>query len=243
MQTANEVDQQDQEPEQQQDGHDLSDFEADQAPESAQEAAPAKQQQQQQKKKTPKSTPAKQRRVPEAAAAAAPESEAEESAAPKKTKTSKKRRSELPEQPRETRSAGYQPKRHRAQESHSTQEILDKALSDNTIGDICLRAGIDTKTAEAASLVRRLYGALTKTMLEATLQHTFCRHRKTVTLEDVRHAYKSQIGQHLYTYTPTTKADFANHRVPREKTRRLKQERARHLRKQAAAAGQQAEKQ
>lgn len=125
------------------------------------------------------------------------------------------------------------PKRHRGQETQTTLEVLNKALSDGTIQDIFLRAGISTKTTTAGDLARRIYLSLTKTLLESTLEHTASRRCRTMMLEDVRNAHKSQVGRHLYTFTPTNSADFTNRRPEREKTLRRRREQKR---ERAAAA-------
>lgn len=121
------------------------------------------------------------------------------------------------------------PKRHRGQATLTTQQVLRKSLSDGTIQDMCLRAGIATKTAPAAEMTRRVFLSVTKTLLEATLEHTASRRCKTATLDDVRQGHKSQVGRNLYTHTATCKADYANRRPPREKTLRLRRQRAREL--------------
>jgi hypothetical protein len=156
------------------------------------------------------------------------------------------------QQPRDTRSAATKgvwvsepqknksattttTKRHRASpETLTTDQVLHKALSDGTIQDMFLRSGIATKTTSAADKTRRIFLSVTKTLLEATLAHTASRRCRTATLEDVRHGHKSQVGRALYTHTPTCKADYVNRRPEREKTLRLRRKHARALKQTLA---------
>lgn len=194
------------------DGHDLSEFEADAEPAVATEP------------------------VKEAAAAAEttePSKKKKAHARAEKASESKKRKpSPKPRQTRltaPTSEPSHVAKRHRAQETKTTREVVYKALSDGTVQDMFLRAGIMTKSALAGHEARVLFYSLTKTLLEASESFTSSRRRKTVVLDDVRQAHLSQVGRNFYTHTPTCPSDYVNHRPQRDKTRRMKQKRAKEL--------------
>jgi hypothetical protein len=146
---------------------------------------------------------------------------------PHKRKASPKQRATRLSAP--TPQPSHVAKRHRTQEAKTTREVVYKALSSGTVQDMFLRAGIMTKTARASHEARILFYSLTKTLLEASEKFTSIRRRKTVVLEDVREAHKSQVGQTFYTHKATCPADYVNHRPVRDKTRRMKHKRAKEL--------------